>query len=132
AVMAGMDVVVLATDEKGNIDLDDLEAKAETNSDRLAAVMVTYPSTHGVFEPGIRRLADIVHQHGGQVYVDGANLNAMVGLAKPGHFGADAGHLNLHKTFTIPHGGGDPNTGPVPASEHRRPFLPNHLLCTDA
>ena len=132
AVMAGMDVVVVATDEKGNIDLDDLEAKAETNSDRLAAVMVTYPSTHGVFEPGIRRLADIVHQHGGQVYVDGANLNAMVGLAKPGHFGADVGHLNLHKTFTIPHGGGGPGIGPVGAREHLAPFLPNHPLVPEA
>lgn len=132
AVMAGMDVVVVATDEKGNIDLDDLEAKAEANSDRLAAVMVTYPSTHGVFEPGIRRLADIVHQHGGQVYVDGANLNAMVGLAKPGHFGADVGHLNLHKTFTIPHGGGGPGIGPVGAREHLAPFLPNHPLVPEA
>ena len=132
AVMAGMDVVVVATDEKGNIDLDDLEAKAETNSDRLAAVMVTYPSTHGVFEPGIRRLADIVHSHGGQVYVDGANLNAMVGLAKPGHFGADVGHLNLHKTFTIPHGGGGPGIGPVGAREHLAPFLPNHPLVPEA
>ncbi len=132
AVMAGMDVVVVATDEKGNIDLDDLEAKAEANSDRLAAVMVTYPSTHGVFEPGIRRLADIVHSHGGQVYVDGANLNAMVGLAKPGHFGADVGHLNLHKTFTIPHGGGGPGIGPVGAREHLAPFLPNHPLVPEA
>src|SRR5690606_37768050 len=92
AVMTGMDVVVVATDEKGSLDLGDREAKAETNSVRLAAGMVTYPAAHGVFEPGIRRLADIVHSHGGQVYVDGANLNAMVGLAKPGHFGADVGH----------------------------------------
>ncbi|HEX6946960.1 MAG TPA: aminomethyl-transferring glycine dehydrogenase [Acidimicrobiia bacterium] len=132
AVMAGMEVVVVATDEKGNIDLEDLEAKAAAHSDRLAAVMVTYPSTHGVFEPGIRRLADVVHSHGGQVYVDGANLNALVGLAKPGHFGADVGHLNLHKTFTIPHGGGGPGVGPVGAKEHLAPFLPNHPLVPEA
>ncbi len=132
AVMAGMDVVVVATDQGGNVDLDDLEAKASAHSERLAAVMVTYPSTHGVFEPGIRQLADTVHAHGGQVYVDGANLNAMVGLAKPGHFGADVGHLNLHKTFTIPHGGGGPGIGPVGAKAHLAPFLPNHPLVPEA
>ncbi len=132
AVMAGMEVVVVATDDSGNVDLDDLEAKASAHSDRLAAVMVTYPSTHGVFEPGIRRLADAVHAHGGQVYVDGANLNAMVGLAKPGNFGADVGHLNLHKTFTIPHGGGGPGIGPVGAKAHLAPFLPNHPLAPEA
>jgi glycine dehydrogenase len=132
AVMAGMDVVVVATDGDGNIDLDDLEAKASTHSDRLAAVMVTYPSTHGVFEPGIKRLAEIVHGHGGQVYVDGANLNALVGLAKPGEFGADVGHLNLHKTFTIPHGGGGPGMGPLGVKSHLAPFLPNHPLVAGA
>ncbi|MFO7298642.1 MAG: aminomethyl-transferring glycine dehydrogenase [Actinomycetes bacterium] len=132
AVMAGMEVVVVATDDKGNVDLEDLERKAQQHSDRLAAVMVTYPSTHGVFEPGIKKLADIVHAHGGQVYVDGANLNALVGLAKPGHFGADVGHLNLHKTFTIPHGGGGPGIGPVGARAHLAPFLPNHPLVDEA
>jgi glycine dehydrogenase len=128
AVMAGMTVVVVATDEAGNIDLDDLEARAAQHAGRLAAAMITYPSTHGVFEEGIRRLIDIVHGHGGQVYVDGANLNAMVGLARPGDFGADIGHLNLHKTFTIPHGGGGPGVGPVGAKAHLAPFLPNHPM----
>ena len=128
AVMAGMTVVVVATDEAGNIDLDDLEARAAQHAGRLAAAMITYPSTHGVFEEGIRWLIDIVHGHGGQVYVDGANLNAMVGLARPGDFGADIGHLNLHKTFTIPHGGGGPGVGPVGAKAHLAPFLPNHPM----
>ncbi|MFQ5522070.1 MAG: aminomethyl-transferring glycine dehydrogenase [Acidimicrobiia bacterium] len=132
AVMAGMTVVVVDTDEGGNIDLDDLERKAGEHSDNLAAAMVTYPSTHGVFEEGIRRLCEIVHDHGGQVYVDGANLNALVGLARPGEFGADIGHLNLHKTFTIPHGGGGPGIGPVGAKAHLAPFLPNHPLVTEA
>ena len=126
--MAGMTVVVVATDEAGNIDLDDLEARAAQHAGRLAAAMITYPSTHGVFEEGIRWLIDIVHGHGGQVYVDGANLNAMVGLARPGDFGADIGHLNLHKTFTIPHGGGGPGVGPVGAKAHLAPFLPNHPM----
>ena len=128
AVMAGMKVVVVATDDQGNIDLADLGARAEAAGDRLAAVMVTYPSTHGVFEEGILELAGIVHAAGGQVYVDGANLNAMVGLARPGGFGADIGHLNLHKTFTIPHGGGGPGVGPVGAKRHLAPFLPSHPL----
>jgi glycine dehydrogenase len=132
AVMAGMRVVVVATDERGNVDLDDLERKASENSDDLAAVMITYPSTHGVFEPGIRRLAETVHRHGGQVYIDGANLNAMVGLARPGDFGADCGHLNLHKTFTIPHGGGGPGVGPIGVKAHLAPFLPNHPLVAEA
>jgi glycine dehydrogenase len=132
AVMAGMRVVVVATDDSGNVDLADLEAQARDNADRLAAAMITYPSTHGVFEEGVRRLMDIVHQHGGQVYVDGANLNAMVGLAKPAEFGADIGHLNLHKTFTIPHGGGGPGVGPVGARAHLAPFLPNHPLDPEA
>ena len=128
AVMAGMKVLVVATDGSGNVDLADLEAKASEHSERLAAAMITYPSTHGVFEEGVRRLIEIVHQHGGQVYVDGANLNAMVGLSKPAGFGADVGHLNLHKTFTIPHGGGGPGVGPVGVRAHLAPFLPNHPM----
>jgi glycine dehydrogenase len=128
AVMAGMKVVVVATDERGNVDLSDLRSRAEAASDRLAAAMVTYPSTHGVFEEGILEFTELVHAQGGQVYVDGANLNAMVGLARPGDLGADIGHLNLHKTFTIPHGGGGPGVGPVGAKSHLAPFLPNHPL----
>ncbi|CAN5890102.1 aminomethyl-transferring glycine dehydrogenase [soil metagenome] len=132
AVMAGMQVVVVATDSAGNVDMADLEEKAEQHSSELAAIMVTYPSTHGVFEVGITALCDVVHRHGGQVYVDGANLNALVGLARPGDFGADVGHLNLHKTFTIPHGGGGPGVGPVGARAHLVPFLPNHPLVPEA
>jgi len=128
AVMAGMKVVVVGTDESGNVDLADLEDKASINADRLAAAMITYPSTHGVFEEGVRDLVEVVHRHGGQVYVDGANLNALVGLARPADFGADVGHLNLHKTFTIPHGGGGPGVGPVGVKAHLAPFLPNHPL----
>ena len=124
AVMAGLQVVPVACDGDGNIDLADLEAKAEAHAGSLAAVMVTYPSTHGVFETGIRRLCAVVHRHGGQVYLDGANLNAQVGLAKPGRFGADVCHLNLHKTFCIPHGGGGPGVGPIAVAEHLVPFLP--------
>jgi glycine dehydrogenase len=132
AVMAGMKVVVVATDDSGNVDLADLEAKASEHAERLAAAMITYPSTHGVFEAGVRRLIEVVHRNGGQVYVDGANLNAMVGLSKPAGFGADVGHLNLHKTFTIPHGGGGPGVGPVGVKAHLAPFLPNHPLSTRA
>jgi glycine dehydrogenase len=132
AVMAGMKVVVIATDESGNVDLDDLEQKATEHSRELAAAMVTYPSTHGVFEEGIKRLTRIVHAHGGQVYLDGANLNALVGLARPAEFGGDVGHLNLHKTFTIPHGGGGPGVGPLGAAAHLAPFLPNHPLLAEA
>jgi glycine dehydrogenase len=128
AVMAGMRVVVVATDNAGNIDLEDLAVKTEAHSETLAALMVTYPSTHGVFEEGINEVAQLVHDHGGQVYIDGANLNALVGLSKPAGFGADVGHLNLHKTFTIPHGGGGPGVGPVGAKKHLAPFLPNHPL----
>jgi glycine dehydrogenase len=128
AVMAGLRVVVVACDELGNVDLDDLHAKIAAHADRLAAVMVTYPSTHGVFEEGITQLCAAVHEAGGQVYVDGANLNALVGLAKPGRFGADVSHLNLHKTFAIPHGGGGPGVGPVGVRAHLAPFLPNHPL----
>ncbi len=132
AVMAGMRVVVVATDESGNIDTADLDAKADDHAADLAAVMVTYPSTHGVFEEGIDELCRIVHEHGGQVYVDGANLNALVGAAKPGVFGADVSHLNLQKTFAIPHGGGGPGIGPVASRAHLAPFLPNHTLRADA
>jgi glycine dehydrogenase len=124
--MAGMRVVVVGTDDLGNIDIADLEAKASEHSDDLAALMVTYPSTHGVFESTIKDVTAIIHDHGGQVYVDGANLNALVGLARPADFGADVGHLNLHKTFTIPHGGGGPGVGPVGVRAHLEPFLPNH------
>ncbi len=126
AHMAGMQVVVVACDQDGNVDLADLEAKARAHSADLAAIMVTYPSTHGVFEAGIRRACEIVHEHGGQVYVDGANLNALVGLAAPGEFGADVSHLNLHKTFCIPHGGGGPGVGPIGVAAHLARFLPGH------
>ena len=126
ASMVGMEVVVVACDERGNVDLADLQAKAEKHQANLAAAMVTYPSTHGVFEEGIQALCDIVHRYGGQVYVDGANMNALVGVAAPGHFGGDVSHLNLHKTFCIPHGGGGPGVGPVAVAAHLAPFLPNH------
>jgi len=125
ASMVGMQVVVTACDENGNVDLADLKAKAELHSKNLACVMVTYPSTHGVFEEGIRELCDIVHSHGGQVYVDGANMNALVGVAAPGAFGGDVSHLNLHKTFCIPHGGGGPGVGPIGVGAHLAKFLPN-------
>jgi glycine dehydrogenase len=125
ASMVGMQVVVTACDENGNVDLADLKAKAELHSKNLACVMVTYPSTHGVFEEGIRELCEIVHSHGGQVYVDGANMNALVGVAAPGAFGGDVSHLNLHKTFCIPHGGGGPGVGPIGVGAHLAKFLPN-------
>lgn len=125
AQMAGMQVVVVACDEDGNVDLADLQRKAEQHSKNLAAVMITYPSTHGVFEDGVQRICEIVHAHGGQVYVDGANMNAMVGTAAPGQFGGDVSHLNLHKTFCIPHGGGGPGVGPVAVGAHLAQFLPN-------
>ncbi len=126
AAMAGMKVVVVATDAHGNIDVDDLRAKAEQHRDRLAALMVTYPSTHGVFEEAIVEICRIVHENGGQVYMDGANMNALVGLSRPGEWGADVIHLNLHKTFAIPHGGGGPGMGPICVAEHLAPFLPTH------
>ncbi len=132
AVMAGMRVVVVACDDAGNVDVDDFRAKADEHGDRLAALMVTYPSTHGVFESRIGEICDIVHAHGGQVYVDGANLNALVGVARPGWFGGDVSHLNLHKTFCIPHGGGGPGVGPVAARAHLAPFLPNHPAAPEA
>ena len=126
AVMAGMKVIVIACDEDGNVSLNDLKEKIDQYRDNLAALMVTYPSTHGVFESAISQICELVHDAGGQVYVDGANLNALVGVAKPGKFGADVSHLNLHKTFCIPHGGGGPGVGPVIARAHLAPFLPNH------
>ncbi len=128
AVMAGMKVVVVKCDENGNIDLGDLEAKAQQHADNLAAAMVTYPSTHGVFEKGIQRLCTIIHDSGGLVYMDGANMNAQVGLCRPGDMGADVCHLNLHKTFAIPHGGGGPGMGPIACAAHLTPFLPGHPL----
>jgi glycine dehydrogenase len=132
AAMAGMRVVVVACDDDGNVDLGDLKVKANDHADGLAALMVTYPSTHGVFEEQIREVCAIVHDCGGQVYLDGANLNALVGVAKPGRFGADVSHLNLHKTFCIPHGGGGPGVGPVAVREHLAPYLPNHPLQPEA
>ncbi len=126
AQMAGMRVVVVDCDARGNVDVADLQNKAEQHKDRLAALMITYPSTHGVFEDGITRICDIIHDHGGQVYLDGANMNAMVGLCAPGKFGGDVSHLNLHKTFCIPHGGGGPGVGPIGVKAHLAPFLPGH------
>ena len=132
AAMAGMKVVVVECDHDGNIDMADLRAKAEQHAESLAALMVTYPSTHGVFELAIREACDIIHDNGGQVYVDGANLQAMVGICKPGQFGGDVSHLNLHKTFCIPHGGGGPGVGPIGVAEHLAPFLPSHPLVPEA
>ena len=126
AVMAGMKVVVVACDEKGNIDVEDLRSKAEQYSDNLSALMITYPSTHGVFEANVKEITSIIHSHGGQVYMDGANMNAQVGLTSPGIIGADVCHLNLHKTFAIPHGGGGPGMGPICCAAHLTPFLPKH------
>ncbi|CAE6905450.1 glycine decarboxylase [Ectopseudomonas oleovorans] len=126
ASMAGMRVVVTACDARGNVGIADLKAKAEEHKDRLAAIMITYPSTHGVFEEGIREICQIIHDNGGQVYIDGANMNAMVGLCAPGQFGGDVSHLNLHKTFCIPHGGGGPGVGPIGVKSHLAPFLPGH------
>jgi glycine dehydrogenase len=128
AVMAGMRVVVVASHDDGTVDLDDLRAKCAQHADALAAIMITYPSTHGVYEQDITELCDIVHEHGGQVYVDGANLNALLGWARPGEFGGDVSHLNLHKTFCIPHGGGGPGVGPVGVAAHLAPYLPRHPL----
>ena len=128
AVMAGLQVVVVESDDHGNVDLADLKAKAAEHEERLAALMITYPSTHGVFEEAIVEICQVIHDHGGQVYMDGANFNALVGIAKPGHFGADVMHLNLHKTFCIPHGGGGPGMGPIGCRAHLTPFLPDHPL----
>jgi glycine dehydrogenase len=128
AQLAGLKVVVVGCDEGGNVDVGDLQAKAAQHSDNLAAVMVTYPSTHGVFEEAITEICDVVHKHGGQVYIDGANMNAMVGLCAPGVFGGDVSHLNLHKTFCIPHGGGGPGVGPIGVRAHLAPFLPGYAV----
>ena len=128
AQMAGMKVVVIKTAKTGNIDMDDLIEKCEKHSDNLAAIMITYPSTHGVFEDDVREVCGLIHEHGGQVYIDGANMNAMVGVCAPGKFGGDVSHLNLHKTFSIPHGGGGPGVGPIGVREHLKPFLPSSRL----
>ena len=127
AQMAGLSVVVTACDDNGNVDMADLQAKCEKHSANLAAVMITYPSTHGVFETQVKELCALVHRHGGRVYVDGANMNALVGVAAPGEFGGDVSHLNLHKTFCIPHGGGGPGVGPVCVVEDLVPYLPGHI-----
>jgi glycine dehydrogenase len=132
AVMAGYRVVVTGCDKDGNIDMADLRAKAEKHSANLAALMVTYPSTHGVFETTIQEICAVIHSHGGQVYMDGANMNAQVGLTSPGLIGADVCHLNLHKTFCIPHGGGGPGVGPIGVAAHLAPYLPNHPARPDA
>lgn len=128
ASMMGLKVVVVKTDDNGNIDLEDLKAKADEHSQVLSSLMITYPSTHGVFEETVREACEIVHSHGGQVYMDGANMNALVGIAAPGKIGSDVSHLNLHKTFCIPHGGGGPGMGPIGVSKHLAPFLPNHIV----
>jgi glycine dehydrogenase len=128
AAMAGMRVVVVTTAANGNVDVADLRAKAAEQRDRLACLMITYPSTHGVFEDEIRTICDIVHEHGGQVYMDGANMNAQVGLTSPASIGADVCHLNLHKTFAIPHGGGGPGMGPIGVAPHLAPYLPSHAV----
>jgi len=126
AQMAGMEVVIVDCDDAGNVDLQDLKAKAHAAGDKLSCLMVTYPSTHGVYEEGIREICEVVHQHGGQVYMDGANLNAQVGLARPADIGADVSHMNLHKTFCIPHGGGGPGMGPIGIRAHLTPFVASH------
>jgi glycine dehydrogenase len=132
AVMVGFQVVVVNCDDNGNVDLTDLKAKAELHKDKLAALMVTYPSTHGVFEEAIVDICETIHKYGGQVYMDGANLNALVGLARPGQFGPDVSHMNLHKTFAIPHGGGGPGVGPIGVAKHLAPYLPKHSLIAEA
>ena len=132
AVMAGLKVVVVKSTAEGEVDLDDLRSKVDKHRDELAAIMITYPSTHGVYEDTITELCELVHEAGGQVYLDGANLNAMMGIAKPGEFGSDVSHLNLHKTFTIPHGGGGPGVGPIGVRSHLAPYLPNHPVVTEA
>jgi glycine dehydrogenase len=128
AVIAGMKVVPVACDEKGNVEIGDLKTRAAEHAKDLACLMITYPSTHGVFEEGVKEICSIVHEHGGQVYMDGANMNAQVGLSSPGFIGADVCHLNLHKTFCIPHGGGGPGMGPIGVAKHLAPFLPGHPL----
>ena len=133
AVMAGMKIVTVSTDAHGNVNMAELKQKAEANSKSLAALMITYPSTHGVYEEGVDEICRVIHQHGGQVYMDGANMNAQVGLTSPGHIGADVCHLNLHKTFCIPHGGGGPGMGPIGIKAHLAPFMPSHpVIATGA
>ena len=131
AVQAGFNPVTVATDIKGNVDMDDFRKKVETYRDDLAAFMITYPSTHGIFEVNIREMCDMIHEAGGQVYMDGANMNAQVGVTNPGTIGADVCHLNLHKTFAIPHGGGGPGVGPICVAEHLVPFLPGHPVVSN-
>jgi len=131
AQMAGMKIVVVGCDKNGNIDIEELKSKAKQYSKNLSALMVTYPSTHGVFEEKIKEICNIVHDNGGQVYMDGANLNALVGIAKPGKFGPDVCHINLHKTFCVPHGGGGPGMGPIACKKHLDPFLPKHEVIKD-
>src|SRR5688572_5718819 len=126
--MCGMKVVVVQSDEQGNVNIDDLRAKAIKHKQHLGALMITYPSTYGVFEEGVTEILKIVHENGGQVYMDGANMNAQVGLTSPGHIGADVCHLNLHKTFCIPHGGGGPGVGPIGVAKHLQDFLPGHVF----
>ena len=128
AAMAKMKIVLVDCDDSGNIDVADLREKAQQHKDDLACIMVTYPSTHGVFEEDIVEVCDIIHECGGQVYLDGANMNAQVGLSKPGKFGSDVSHLNLHKTFAIPHGGGGPGIGPIGVRSHLAPFVPGHVM----
>ncbi|MCW7551884.1 aminomethyl-transferring glycine dehydrogenase [Endozoicomonas gorgoniicola] len=128
AAMSGLEVVIVECDSNGNVDVNDLRAKAEQYSEQLSALMITYPSTHGVFEEEVRTICSIIHEHGGQVYMDGANMNALVGIAQPGQFGSDVSHLNLHKTFAIPHGGGGPGMGPIGVKQHLAPYLPNHRV----
>lgn len=128
AAMAGMRIVVVACDDRGNVDVDDLRKKAEEHAAELACLMITYPSTHGIFEGKIKEIINIIHENGGQVYFDGANMNALVGLSSPGYIGADVCHLNLHKTFAIPHGGGGPGVGPIGVAAHLVPFLPSHSI----
>jgi len=132
AIMAGMRVVVVACDAHGNVDVADLKGKVAQHRERLAAIMITYPSTHGVFEPGVKEICALVHDAGGQVYMDGANLNALAGIARPGDFGADVCHINLHKTFCIPHGGGGPGMGPIGVAAHLAPHLPCHPVIPEA
>ena len=131
AQMAGMKIVVIACDKNGNIDFEDLKSKSKQYSKNLSTLMVTYPSTHGVFEEKIKEICQIIHDNGGQVYMDGANLNALVGIAKPGKFGPDICHINLHKTFCIPHGGGGPGMGPIVCKKHLDPYLPKHEVIKD-
>jgi glycine dehydrogenase len=128
AALCNMKIVIVNCDDNGNVDVADMKMKAELHKDKLSCLMITYPSTHGVFESGIKDICDIIHQHGGQVYMDGANMNAQMGLTSPGFIGADVGHLNLHKTFAIPHGGGGPGIGPIGVKKHLEPFMPGHPI----